>query len=302
MSQNRFFPDSNFTCPTCGQPLTAPASMFGNTVACPKCNASVEIPWAFWGEALDGGQYPQVMARFLTEFQRFFVEPHKPRIKVRDAPFHRWTAEELEEEVDPDTNQPSPGSGLKRGDLTILYTRDTFQGTMQSMIKSWGVSPLDIKTGKELVDSEVMGKAMDMANDTLTEYNRFLQGCDSNLLFMWPAQELLRNEPRIPRGLSEWWKRASEKVCGQGVFPSTSRFIARKDSPIWMELSDFGRPFPPFNLDNAIHLEDVEREDAVKLKLLSPNEEIKDPREIFSVNLSGGFFDGGWILAYKNAN
>ena len=53
--------------------------------------------------------------------------------------------------------------------------------------------------------------------------------------------------------------------------------VARKDAPVWLALSDFGHPFPPFSFDRSMWTRDVERNEAERLGLLNA-------QDIISVN------------------
>lgn len=80
-----------------------------------------------------------------------------------------------------------------------------------------------------------------------------------------PAQEFKRLEPRKkPR--EDWgqrWQRAGGKLYG-------GRMIALKTDPVWMELSRFGTPWPPYDYQSGMGVVDIYRDEAEALGLVQP--------------------------------
>ena len=70
-----------------------------------------------------------------------------------------------------------------------------------------------------------------------------------------------------PRG--DWPKRWQK--AGGKIFPG-GRMIALKDDPVWVKLSVFGNPFPPFDWGSGMGLEDIGRKEAIKLGLIDDKE------------------------------
>jgi hypothetical protein len=66
---------------------------------------------------------------------------------------------------------------------------------------------------------------------------------------------------------------------------SRSTWVALKDSPIWTALSRFGTPWPPFDFNSGMWVEDVERQEAEDLGLLKPFEQVKPAEKEFTDNL-----------------
>lgn len=100
-------------------------------------------------------------------------------------------------------------------------------------------------------------------------YGFWQQGQDEDLLFAFPAQELYRAEARaIPR---DWQSRWAE--AGGEFFEG--RMIALKDDPIWVEISAFGLPYPPFDFRSGMDVRDVNREEAEQFGLITPEERVE---------------------------
>jgi hypothetical protein len=77
-----------------------------------------------------------------------------------------------------------------------------------------------------------------------------------------PAQELYRAfDRKNPRD----WARRWTEVGGQLY---DSRMIALKNDRIWLALSDFGFPFPPFALGSGMRVRSVDRRTAMNLGLI----------------------------------
>ena len=103
-------------------------------------------------------------------------------------------------------------------------------------------------------------------------YGTYLAGQDETILSLWPAQELVRNGPSlVPRHWKERW----EKVGGQLY---EGRMIAMKDSSVWSKLGDtalfpdaLGNPYPPFAFNSNMGVENVSRDEAVRLGVMSQN-------------------------------
>lgn len=78
----------------------------------------------------------------------------------------------------------------------------------------------------------------------------------------FPAQELVRIEERLkPRDWQTKWKGAGGKLFER-------RMIALKDDPIWIKISAFGNPYPPFDFNSGMGLEDVSYDEAVRLGVI----------------------------------
>lgn len=98
----------------------------------------------------------------------------------------------------------------------------------------------------------------------------------------FPAQELVRVEDRErPRDWRSKW-------VSKGGHLFDSRMIALKDDPIWISISRFGCPYPPFDYNSGMGVEDVSYDEAVQLGVIpkdyQPPE--KSPIESFNDGLS----------------
>jgi hypothetical protein len=110
-------------------------------------------------------------------------------------------------------------------------------------------------------------------------YGRWAQGQDAGILDQWPAQELVRmRESEHPRDWATRWAAAGGEFFG-------GRMIALKNDPIWKAISAFGLPYPPFDFNSGMDVEDVSREEAVDLGLIAPDAQIAAQSRDFNTDL-----------------
>lgn len=96
---------------------------------------------------------------------------------------------------------------------------------------------------------------------------QFMEGTTPGALLAYPAQRLVRvRQRKMPRDWAARWKDAGDAVGWQGA--CRDEFVALKLSPIWPELSRFGTPYPPFDFNSGMGVEDVGRRKARELGLL----------------------------------
>lgn len=116
-------------------------------------------------------------------------------------------------------------------------------------------------------------------------FKQWKEGQDEDLMDSFPAHELYRaqDEPNEP-SWGELWMAAAEAVGDRGAIASfqKGRMVARKDSKIWVQLSDFDTPYPPFKVGSGMDIQDVDREDAVALGVLKMNEKVAVQRIEFT--------------------
>lgn len=87
-----------------------------------------------------------------------------------------------------------------------------------------------------------------------------------------PALRLYRaQEAKQPRDWERRWLEAAEAVGWEGV--ARKGMVALIESPIWVELSRFGQPYPPFDFGSKMRVRAVPYEDCKQLGLLPPEYE-----------------------------
>lgn len=107
-------------------------------------------------------------------------------------------------------------------------------------------------------------------------YGNWKQGQSTAILDQWPAQELIRVEAREER--RDWhrtWVQAGGRVFpGAGLDGRYGRMIALKNAPIWTSINRFGLPYPPFDYNSGVGVQDVDRDEAVRLKVISEDDQV----------------------------
>ncbi|MBE6396670.1 MAG: hypothetical protein E7046_06680 [Lentisphaerae bacterium] len=96
----------------------------------------------------------------------------------------------------------------------------------------------------------------------------------------FPAQELVRIEERVkPRDWRTKW-------VGKGGKLYQGRMIALKEDPIWIAISRFKQPYPPFDFNSGMGLDDVSYDEAVKLGVMEEDYQPPDKSPLKAFNES----------------
>lgn len=131
-----------------------------------------------------------------------------------------------------------------------------------------GALPGDSGDLQDITSAKRLGLIYDFQVEDAMEFGRHQIGQDPDLLDAFPAQELVRIEARLEE--REWDKIWQD--AGGTLFDG--RMIARKDSPVWLKISDFGRPWPPFKFGSGMGVDDVARDEAEELGVLGPDDTV----------------------------
>jgi len=127
-------------------------------------------------------------------------------------------------------------------------------------------------------------------------YAAFAQGSAYGARMAFPAQELVRVEARDEE--RDWhaiWREHGGAFYG-------GRMVALKGDPVWVGISRFGLPYPPFDYNSGMGLDEVAHEEAVALGLITANYTPPQgsPLESFNATLAAdmtfsGPQDPGWL-------
>jgi hypothetical protein len=119
--------------------------------------------------------------------------------------------------------------------------------------------------------------------DLARGFGQWKQGQRPAILDVYPAQELVRIEDRKePRDWPERWAAAGGTFYpGPSDYPE-GRMIALKDDPIWREISAFDLPYPPFDYNSGMDVEDIDRDEAESLGLIDPDETVEPEDRSFN--------------------
>lgn len=103
-------------------------------------------------------------------------------------------------------------------------------------------------------------------------YDNFSNDFAAGALDAFPAAELRPlTKLEFKRDWTEAWKKAGGRVY------DGERLIARRDDFIWVKLSDFGYPFPPFSFERWMDTQIVSWKEAVDLGVISKADEVRPP-------------------------
>ena len=108
------------------------------------------------------------------------------------------------------------------------------------------------------------------------------QGQTRDLLDKYPAQELYRAYPRKePRDWPTRWQEAGGRFY-------EGRMIAPKNDIVWVLISAFGTPYPPFDFNSGMDVMDVRREEAVELGVIAEGQIVVPQRRDFEQDSRAG--------------
>jgi hypothetical protein len=81
---------------------------------------------------------------------------------------------------------------------------------------------------------------------------------------LYPARELIRcADAQFKRNWKQRWLESGGRLFGE-------RMVALWNDPVWEHISAFGLPYPPFDLEDDMGDQSVERQEAISLGLLEP--------------------------------
>lgn len=177
--------------------------------------------------------------------------------------------------------------------------RSVFIAEMRDIAIAEGIFVDPLKAGglEDITSRRRLGLIWDMQDQQAKEYARWKTGQDEDVLDAFPAQELIRLESRdVPRKWLEIWGEKGGKTY-------EGRMIARKDSGIWVAISRFGTPWPPFDWGSGMGLDDVSRDEAEDLGVIEPNAVVSPQVMDFNAGMRvkvdkfrPGFIDGLFTL------
>jgi hypothetical protein len=124
---------------------------------------------------------------------------------------------------------------------------------------------------RQSLDDAWLAEVINTNAELVSSHRVFVQGIDPETLDAYPAQELVKarngDEPY------DWRARWTE--CGGPK--CNGRMIALKSHPVWLRLSDFGHPHPPFAFDSGMDVIDISRVQAVELALTGWRTDVQVP-------------------------
>lgn len=182
---------------------------------------------------------------------------------------------------------------LESSDGGAFMDRSKFIADMRAEL---GAAPGDSGELTDITSYKRLGLVYDFNVEDAMEYGRWKARQDPDLLDAFPCNELIRVEHRdVPRGYRRGAKGRLVEVPNEswparwaaagGTFIG-GRMIALKNDPIWVRISRFGRPWPPFDFGSGMGLADVSRDEAEQLGAIEPDAPAPKPQHLdFNHNL-----------------
>lgn len=161
---------------------------------------------------------------------------------------------------------------------------------LKEKLKAIGYIPPEGQSGRitDLSSDHRLNLIMETSVGLARGFARYFQGQYEGVLNAWPAQELYRALDRIePRPWEEIWPEAAAAVDEEALsaYQENGIMVARKDSPIWVHISDFGLPYSPFKFNSGMRERDITRDDAIAYGLIQPKEKVEPAMESFGHKL-----------------
>lgn len=216
--------------------------------------------------ALDSRLVRQILP---TDFRTRLLQTIAPYLKERamfsagvtNAEFLQQASDAIDAAVSGESDVATKRAGLKKVLEALQYNPvPDERGTLTDLSSDPRLN-LIINTGQE----------------TAAGYGAFMQGQDPAVRDQWPALELVRImnfDSEHKRNWAQIWTNAG------GQFYD-GRMIALKDDLIWDELGDpdvvpggLGNPYPPFALHSGMWTKPVDRDTAIRLKLIDRDTQV----------------------------
>ena len=160
--------------------------------------------------------------------------------------------------------------------------RGRFIKEMQDDLRVFGYEPDPRKRGsmQDISSAGRLGLIYEMNLAMAEGYSSWKMGMDKDILDADPARELIRLANRIDK--RPWpaiWSANGGKFYGDAPHPdfpdAPGRMLALATDPIWVRISEFGTPWPPFRWGSGVGLRNVRRREAEKFGLLDAKTKVK---------------------------
>lgn len=178
-----------------------------------------------------------------------------------------WYLQQIKNKIDLIVGPESSGGKKWKG-----VDAGSARAQLKAALKKIGYKPAKGKRGtiEDLSSDPRLNLIVSTQTDMAHAFGQRLKALRPEIMDAWPAYELVREEERTePRNWPERWEEAGgEFYEGDSDYPE-GRMVALKDSPIWAQISAFGLPYPPFDFNSGMGLEEVSREDCIEIGLIT---------------------------------
>lgn len=159
-----------------------------------------------------------------------------------------------------------------------LFRRDTAITELRSLMSQRGLDTGEGNTLTNPASASRVKLVVDTNRAQALGYARFKRSSSGGALLAFPCQELIRVRPsRVQRDWQTRWV-----ASGGQLF--NGRMIALKSAPIWVALSRFGTPYPPFDFGSGMGVRDISRREALALGVMDDKTTQPDPVKDFNAD------------------
>ena len=160
---------------------------------------------------------------------------------------------------------------------------------LKQKLQELGYTPPEGEAGRitDLSSDQRTNLVMEMGVGIARGYGRHLQGQNEATLRDYPVQELYRAiDKEEPRDWAMIWPEACAAVDPDALsaYQDSGEMIARKDSPVWVHISDFGLAYSPFKYNSGMRERDRSRADGIAYGLIGAKEKVEPHIEPFGRN------------------
>ena len=161
-----------------------------------------------------------------------------------------------------------------------LYRRDTAITELQAMMRARGLDTGNPDALTNPAATKRIALVLDTNRAQALGYARFKRSSSGGALLAFPAQELIR--VRNSKEQRDWQARW---IAAGGTL-TNGRMVALKTDPIWIALSRFGTPYPPFDFNSGMGVKDISRREAIALGVMAADwQPDGDPVEDFNAQV-----------------
>ena len=154
------------------------------------------------------------------------------------------------------------------------------RGMMKLRLRKLGYTPSSSGKGSltDLSSDSRTSLVVNMQMQRASSYAKYRADQDPSILDAFPGQELYRaGSPKAPRDWSSRWDTARASLgAATSATSSSTGFFALKNDPIWIAISRFGTPFPPFDFGSTMRVRNIGRRKSRQLGLLQDSTLTKD--------------------------
>jgi len=157
--------------------------------------------------------------------------------------------------------------------LNKAYAMQTLRDALRKLGYRPGAAGVEPGSLQDFSSDARLNILIDTNLDQAAGYGNHIAAQTPVLLDAYPCQELYRQ--RLSADRRPWgqiWADAGGRTYG-------GRMIAKKDDSVWVNISDFGRPYPPYKWGSGMWSRDVSRKEALALGVVGLDTPVTPDRD-----------------------